>query len=107
MVITDVPDLAPGDYEVRWTTLSAEDGELDRDTWSFTVVAAPTPSPTPEPSPTAVPSAAATVEAPTPAPSTAADGNAGGGSDAILPIIIVLIIGAAGAFYLVRRNRPA
>ena len=42
MTITDLPELDPGEYEVRWTTLSAEDDELARDRWTFTVVAAPT-----------------------------------------------------------------
>src|SRR6187431_627938 len=59
MAITDLPELAPGVYEVRWTTISAEDDELDRDTWSFTVVAAPSPTP----SPTAAPTGSATASA--------------------------------------------
>ncbi len=37
MSVDDVPDLAPGTYTVRSTTKSAEDGDIDRAEWSFTV----------------------------------------------------------------------
>jgi methionine-rich copper-binding protein CopC len=57
MVITDLPELAPGTYTVKSTSKSAEDGDIDRKEWTFTVVAAPTPSPSPPPTPTAPPSA--------------------------------------------------
>jgi methionine-rich copper-binding protein CopC len=121
MVIPDLPALVPGDYEVRWTTLSAEDGELARGTWSFAVAAPPSPTPSlvpsaappsPEPTSTVAPSAAAPSAAPpSPEPSptaapSAPDDGVGSGTDAILPIVIALIIVAAGAFYLARRSRP-
>ena len=121
MVVTDLPDLPPGEYEVRWTTLSAEDGELDRDTWTFTVVAAPTTSPTPTSAPTDVPSPAASspaVSSPSPtaavtasataAPSPTAGGGStgGGGGDAFLPIIAGLaLVLIAGVGLLGRRGR--
>ena len=121
MVVTDLPDLPPGEYEVRWTTLSAEDGELDRDTWTFTVVAAPTTSPTPTSAPTDVPSPAASspaVSSPSPtaavtasataAPSPTAGGGStgGGGGDAFLPIIAGLaLVLIAGVVLLGRRGR--
>jgi methionine-rich copper-binding protein CopC len=116
MVITDLPDLAPGLYEVRWKTVSAEDGELARGTWSFTVTPAPTPSPTaiPTATPTAAVSAAPTSSpsptpsvAPTPVPS-ASGTTTGSGGDVLLPIIVAVIVLAAGAGYLLtRRNRPS
>lgn len=116
MVIADLPDLPPGAYEVRWTTVSAEDDELARGTWSFTVALAPTPSPTAVA--TATPSAAVTAaptSVPTPTPSAAptpvpsASGNTtGSGSEVLLPIIVALVILGAGAAYLLsRRNRPS
>jgi len=123
MAIADLPDLPAGVYEVRWTTLSAEDGELARDTWSFTVVASPTTSPTVTsgatsaptdapspavPSPAAPSPTAAVTASVTAAPSPAAGGGStgDGGGDALLPIIagfaLVLI---AGVVLLGRRGR--
>lgn len=121
LVIADVPDLAPGEYEVRWTAAS-DDGHLERDTWTFTVTAAPTPTPTAIP--TAAPSATATAvpsEAPTTAPtdppsapaSVAASPTPGGDEepaastgDVLLPIIVGLaIVGLVGGVLLSRRRR--
>jgi copper transport protein len=120
MAITEVPDLAIGTYEVRWTTLSAEDDELERGTWTFTVaLAAKTPG-TPAPTETASPSAAATASAsaaptpsasaaPTPSASAApTDPSGAAGNDVILPIIAALAIVLIGAGVLLsRRSRPA
>ena len=115
MAIDDVPELAPGVYEVRWTTLSAEDGELVRGTWSFAVVAAPTPSPSPTPSPTVAPSATvpptsstAVAPSPTAVPSPSADGGTsiGDSSDVLLPILAALaLVALVGGFLLTRRGR--
>lgn len=106
MAITDLPGLAPGEYEVRSTTLSAEDGEVDRATWTFTVVAALTPAPTATPAPTVEPSTASSVE-PTAAPSaTAAPMPTGSESDVIVPIIAGLaFVLIAGVVLLSRRGR--
>jgi methionine-rich copper-binding protein CopC len=121
MVITDVPELAPGEYTVRWTTNSAEDDEIARGTWSFTVVAAPSPSPSATATPGATASAApsATAEpsvepsasaepsiAPSPAPSPAPDpGSAAGVGDVLLPIVAALAIVSIAAGYLLTRRR--
>ena len=117
MVITDLPELAPGKYTVQWTTVSAEDGELARGTWSFTVVApVATPTPTPTAAATASASAAATASptpaltvAPTPSPSPApADQGNASGSDVILPIIVGLALVLVAAWFLLsRRGRPS
>ena len=110
MVITALPELEPGDYEVRWVTLSAEDGELERDTWTFTVVAAAdtTMAPTTTPSPTLT-SPILTV-APTIEPSEDAssftdfDNSNPSGTDILLPIVagLAIVLVAAGA--LLRRR---
>lgn len=118
MFITDLPELAPGTYTVQWTTVSAEDGELARGTWSFTVaVGLKTPgTPAPTATATAAASAAATASAapapavaPTPSPSPAPtdQGNASAG-DVILPIIVGLALVLAAAWFLLsRRGRPS
>jgi methionine-rich copper-binding protein CopC len=117
MVATPATPLGSGSYLVEWTTISAEDDELARGTWTFTVAVAPTPSPTPVATaaasatavatPSAAPSSAPPTIAPTPVPS-AGGPTSGSGSDVILPIIIALIVLGAGAAYLFsRRDRPA
>lgn len=104
LVIADLPALAPGGYEVRSTTLSAEDGEVDRATWTFTVVAAPTPVPTSTPAPTVEPSTASSVE-PTAAPSaTAAPMPTGSDSDVVVPIIAGLALVLIAAVVLLNRR---
>lgn len=113
MVIEEIPALTPGVYTVRSTTLSAEDGEIDRASWSFTVEAAPTPSPSPTPKPTVAPTATAAPTAsptPTPRPSatptpSAGGGDAGSGGDVILPIVAAVAILAVGAVWFSRRGR--
>jgi len=118
MSIVDLPELVPGEYTVKSTTKSADDGDVDRTTWSFTVVAAPTPSPTPTsaPSPTAEPSTAAPTATPlvpspslaTPTPSAAPGDAASSTSDALLPILAALaIVVVAGFLLLRRRNRTS
>ena len=105
--------LAPGAYEIRWTTVSTEDGELARGTTTFTVVAA-TPSPSVAPSATASPStapfvsaspSAAPVASPSPSPSSGG-GTPTSASDAVIPVIAALIVlGALGLWLLRGRSR--
>ncbi len=116
MVITDLPELALGTYTVQWTTVSAEDGELARGTWSFTVAVAlktpGTPAPTATPSASAATTASATpaptvTSAPPPSPAPTDQGNTSD-SDVILPIIVALaLVLVAGWFLLSRRGRPS
>ena len=118
MTIAPASPLAGGNYTVEWVSI-ADDGDLLRGTLAFTVAAAASPSISPTPAPSDRPSvepSAESTSAPTapvasasaPSPSPAPTDDAGGtGSDVILPIAIALIVAAAGAFYLVRRNRPA
>ena len=120
LVMDDVPELAVGTYEMRWTAATA-DGHVERGTWTFTVAQATvTPAPTPTPSETAGSSDASTASpsaapipsatlalAPSATPAPAAPTGATG-SDVILPIIAALAIVLIGAGVLLsRRDRPA
>ena len=115
MVATPTSPLGTGSYQVEWTTNSAEDNEVARGTWTFSVAVPPSSSPTPAATaaPSAVPTAAVSAvpsaiasSPPTPAPS--ADGSStGSGSDVVLPIVVALIVlGAWAAYLLTRRSRP-
>ena len=114
--VLSLPDLAPGDYEVRWTSFSSEDGELARGSYTFTVATRPTASPTPLPSPTpiassepsttptAIPTTAPTAS-PTPAPSAVpADPSSDAGS-VLIPIVAALLIVVVLAGWLLRGRR--
>jgi methionine-rich copper-binding protein CopC len=116
MTLNPVGVLASGLYEVRWTSI-AEDGDVARGTFGFTVAPAPpTPEPTAEPTPppaasatpaaSSPPATAAPSEAPSPSPTADGGGTAGTG-DMLLPIIVaLLVVGAGAAYLLTRRNRP-
>jgi methionine-rich copper-binding protein CopC len=113
-----LPELAPSVYEVRWTASSTVDAHLERGTYRFTVVAAPTPSPTARPSPTPEPSPRATATpsptatpTPTPTPSSAPSAveqppSDPVGSSVLLPIVAVLVLVAALGAWLIRRRGP-
>ena len=45
MVATPTSPLGSGSYQVEWTTNSAEDNEVARGTWTFTVAVPPSPPP--------------------------------------------------------------
>ncbi len=113
-----LPELAPGKYQVRWTSFSSEDGELARGSYTFTVVAAPSPSPSPSPSPLPSPTptqstspsaslAPITPATPSPAPSAipAPSDASGGGGGAVLILIgaALAVVGGIG-IWLVRRR---
>lgn len=115
----DLPELALGEYEVRWTSYSTEDGEIARDTYTFEVVAAPSPPPSPTPSPrrsvqptasfSPSPSPTPPASSPSVSPSPASDASGSPpGLDASVLIPIVVALAAVGAFGLwaLRRPRP-
>jgi methionine-rich copper-binding protein CopC len=114
MVIDPVPELSPGTYVVRWTTLSRDDTHVQRGTWSFTVTAEPTAEPTPSTSATDTPTTEPSIEptldpttAPSPSPSGEGDPAASEG-DVLLPIIAALaIVAIAGGVLLNRRGRAS
>lgn len=109
----DAP-LGNGTYEVQSTSVSAEDGDIERVQWTFTVAVAASPSPTDaaspsvgasastQASPSAVASASATAA---PSPNPAPGDSTSDSSNAILPIIAALAIVAIGGVYLLNRNR--
>jgi copper resistance protein C len=115
--------LGDGTYTVKSTTISAEDGDIDRMEWTFTVAVAASASPTAAPSsaePTPIctdlcpgqpsggepvtPSPADTG-GPSPTASPVPTDTSSGSNDVILPIIAALAIVAVGAGFLVNRNR--
>jgi LPXTG-motif cell wall-anchored protein len=112
MTIPDLPDLAPGTYEVRWTTITADDDGVERGTFSFTVEeATPGPALTPPPaaaSPrtSAVPGSAAPAMTPAPAASPApAPGPELGATDVLIPILALGVVLLGGAALFLRRRR--
>jgi methionine-rich copper-binding protein CopC len=120
ITLTPAATLAEGEYEVRWESF-ADDGHLERGTFRFTVLPAPTPEPTASPTPTPDATASPTTEptasaegtpsaspaasdAPTPSAAPDPDGTSSG-SDVLLPIIVaVVIVGGLAAFLLRRRD---
>jgi methionine-rich copper-binding protein CopC len=110
-----VPALVPGAYTVRWTSKSADDGDLDRGTTTFTVAAAsPAPSapasaaasPSPSaPAASAVPSA---VDSPSSSASPSGAGTQASSTDAAIPIVVVLVALVLLGLWLLRgRGRGA
>ncbi len=99
--------LAAGTYTVRWISASALDGDLDHGTTTFKVVAASpnvTIVPTPEPTGSAIASPIVAPTAATPAPSSPPSVPVSSTSDAIIPIVVVLIL-LAGVGLWFRRGR--
>ncbi len=108
-----LPTLGAGRYTVQWTSV-ADDGDILRGTFTFSVAVPAPPVPTPTPAPTEGPSAApsptaAPTPAPTPtsAPSDSPDGDAGGGTDVLLPIAVVAVLIVAGVAFFLRRRTSA
>lgn len=108
-----LPELPPGQYTVRWTSFSAEDGELARDSYTFTVVAPPSPSPSPSPSPTRsatavepTPSASPVPATPAPSPGAASGGEASADADGlvVLPILAAALVVGGLLVWLLRRR---
>jgi hypothetical protein len=105
------PNLAPGTYEIRWTS-AATDGDILRGTLHFQL-ASPTPSPTAAPTATSTATASASatpapsvVASPSPAPSASTGPARASGADVLLPIIAALVlVGVLGAVLLRGRSR--
>ena len=116
------PPLSDGTYTIKWTSASADDGDIERGQFTFTVqLAAASLPPSEPPSASTAPSASAPAStapsiaapstapsvAPTPAPSAAPAAPASSTSDVLLPIVIgLLLVAGVGAFVL-RRSRGA
>jgi len=113
----DLPGLAPGAYEVRWTTLSTEDGELERGTYVFTVAAATSsPPPSHVPTSTVAPSSSAAslvpqspTPVPTPIPTTPSPSQPPGtqptdAAQLVLPVIVVVVLAGVLMLRLARRR---
>lgn len=115
----DLPQLEPGVYEVRWTTYSTEDDQVERDAYTFEVLAGSAPpatstsSPETSAKPSVSPSSSASA---TPRPSFPFE-SSGPGSDTsgtpaatdvavIVPIVGALALVGAFGLWAVRRQRP-
>ncbi len=114
--------LSDGTYTIKWTSASADDGDIERGQFTFTVqLAAASQPPSAPPSASIAPSASAPGSvapsiappttapsvAPTPAASAAPTTPASSTSDVLLPIVIgLLLVGGVGGFVL-RRSRGA
>ena len=106
-------DLPAGAYTARWVSFSTDDNEQDRGTTTFTVTAA-TPPPTAPPTapasvaPSASPSAAVASDAPSVAPSASPGATTPTASttDALIPIVVVVLaILGLGAWFAARSRR--
>jgi methionine-rich copper-binding protein CopC len=118
MVVRPDAPLVDGTFTVESTSVSAEDGDIERLTWTFTVTAPATsapapPSPTASGSPASSPSVAASSAppsasppaSPSPSASPAPTTPTSGGGDVVLPIIAAFAIVAVAAGFLLTRNR--
>ena len=120
MIARPATALGDGAYEVRSTSVSADDGDIERVEWTFTVAVTASASPTDEPSTSAVasPSSAATPSsgpsevpspatsaAPSPSPSPSPGDQTSSSGDVLLPIVAALAIVAIGGVFLLNRNR--
>ena len=111
----DVP-FTNGTYTVKSTAISAEDGDIERLTWTFTVEVAATPAPTPSatvgssapatssPTPEATPSAAPSASQ-SPTPSAEPGAPTSSTTDVLLPIVAALALVLVLAGFLLNRSR--
>jgi methionine-rich copper-binding protein CopC len=108
--LTGAP-LVEATYTVRWTSKSADDGDIARGTTTFLTMAGPSvlptaspnPSPSAEASSSASPSVAASIApSPSPSPSGGAGTPASSTSDALIPILAVLVVIALLGLWLLR-----
>jgi methionine-rich copper-binding protein CopC len=120
--------LTSGTFTVESTTISAQDGDIDRTKWTFTVTAAAsseppgssgppassappstgspeTSSPPPSSAPTASAPSTAPSAPPSPSPSSGTDASGSSDSGVILPIVAALAIIVIGAAFLLNRGR--
>ena len=117
-------ELGDAEYQIKWVSASADDGDIERGQLTFTVqveAASPSaqapstaPSATVSPTENDVPSAepsestpSASAVAPTPTPSAAPTSPASSTSDVLLPIVIGLLLVAGVGAYVLRRSRSA
>jgi copper transport protein len=84
MTIAGLPALAPGEYEVRWSTVTPDDSGVERGTFALSVAAA-----TPLPS-----------DAPAPGQPLGA-----GLGDVLLPLAVLAAVLVGGGAWLARRRR--
>jgi copper resistance protein C len=112
MRLTISSDLAPGTYVVRWISASSLDGDLDHGTTTFTILVARSGSPAQlAASAPATPSSSMPGETPAPVGTAAPSASPGStdlsAGDAAIPVVVVLVLIAAAAWFLRGRGRSA
>jgi methionine-rich copper-binding protein CopC len=103
-----------GAFTVRWTSKSADDGDIDRGTTTFTAIAGPSIPASPSADASATPGALPSTTAIASVAATASPSPSGGGAaqasstDTLIPIIAVLVVIALLGLWLLRgRGRRA
>lgn len=116
MTILDLPVLAAGTYEVRWTTVTPDDAGVERGTFAFTVAQAAssptlpataqatTPVESTAPASVVPGAPAAATPTPRPAPEPAPE-PASGTADLLVPILVLAVVLVGGAALFLRRRR--
>jgi methionine-rich copper-binding protein CopC len=119
VMIVELSELEPGEYEVRWQTVTPDDNGVENDTFRFTVAAVATPSPSAQatPSSSAVPTSSAPDASATPSASPATtpsvtsspepvDGSPSArGSDLVLALVLAAVAIGAVLLFIFARNR--
>lgn len=99
VMTVELPELAPGEYTVRWTSVTPDDQGVERGTFTFTVAEGATPTAEPTGAPSAGPTPAVTA--------SPIDGQpTGSGNDVLLALILAAIaIGVVVLFVFMRSRR--
>ena len=102
-MIAAPPPLGDGEYEVRWTAITTDDGFVERGSFKFTVAVSASPSiEATDPGNTELPSA---TQAPsTVAPSPPASDATG---DVLIPIAAMIVVIGVGLAWFLRRRGTA
>lgn len=97
MMFVELPELEPGEYIVRWTTVTPDDDGVDRGEFTFNVIAAQQ---------TIEPTTAPTTSAPTPAPTgTTGGGQSADNNDVLLALAFAGVALAGIGLFVFNRTR--
>jgi methionine-rich copper-binding protein CopC len=115
-----VSNITAGPYTIRWTSKSAQDGDIARGTTTFTATAATAPPSSPSAAASASAAPSASVAASPPPSAAASDlasaapspsggsGTTTSASDALVPVVVGIVVLGGLAWWLLRsRSRSA